>query len=69
LFTEVTADIQSEIEKSLTAATEALLSHTALVKHDTETTVAVLESVESTVCLDAAEAAVANVNMTPPVVR
>ena len=64
LFTEATADIQSEIEESLTAATEALPSHADLVEHDTETAVAALESVEATVELDAAEAAVADVKKT-----
>ena len=64
LFTEATADIQSEIEESLTAATAALPSHAALVEHDTETTVAALESVEGTIDIDAAEAAVADVKKT-----
>ena len=64
LFTEATADIQSEIEESLTAATAALPSHADLVEHDTETTVAALESVEETIDIDAAEAAVADVKKT-----
>ncbi len=64
LFTEATADIQSEIEESLTAATAALPSHADLVKHDTETAVAALESVEEAVDIDAAEAAVADVKKT-----
>ena len=64
LFTEATADIQSEIEESLTAATAALPSHAALVEHDTETAIAALESVEETIDLDAAEAAVADVKKT-----
>mgnify|MGYP007099780934 CR=1 FL=1 len=64
LFTEATADIQSEIEESLTAATAALPSHAALVEHDTETAVAALESVEEAVDIDAAEAAVADVKKT-----
>ena len=64
LFTEATADIQSEIEGSLTAATAALPSHAALVEHDTETAVAALESVEEAVDIDAAEAAVADVKKT-----
>ena len=64
LFTEATADIQSEIEESLTAATVALPSHGELVEHDTETTVAALESVEETIDLDAAEAAVTDVKKT-----
>jgi len=64
LFTEATADIQSEIEESLTAATAVLPSHAALVEHDTETAVAALESVEEAVDIDAAEAAVADVKKT-----
>jgi len=64
LFTEATADIQSEIEESLTAATAALPSHADLIEHDTETTVAALESVEEAVDIDAAEAAVADVKKT-----
>ena len=64
LFTEATADIQSDIEESLTAATAALPSHADLVEHDTETAVAALESVEGAVDIDAAEAAVADVKKT-----
>ena len=64
LFTEATADIQSEIEESLTAATAALPSHADLIEHDTETAVAALESVKETIDLDAAEAAVADVKKT-----
>ena len=64
LFTEATADIQSEIEESLTAATAALPSHADLIEHDTETAVAALESVEATIDLDAAEAAVADAKKT-----
>ena len=64
LFTEATADIQSEIEESLTAATAALPSHADLVEHDTETAVAALESVEETIDIDSAEAAVADVKKT-----
>ena len=64
LFTEATADIQSEIEESLTAATAALPSHADLIEHDTETAVATLESVEETIDIDAAEAAVADVKKT-----
>ena len=48
----------------MTAATVALPSHGELVEHDTETTVAALESVEETIDIDAAEAAVADVKKT-----
>ncbi|RJX48001.1 DUF5790 family protein [Halonotius pteroides] len=64
LFTEATADIQSEIEESLTAATTALPSHADIVEHDAETVVAALELVEETIDPDTAEAAVADVKKT-----
>ena len=60
LFTEATADVQSEIEESVTAATEVLPSHDALVEHDEETVVAALDSIDETVDLDGAETAVAD---------
>jgi len=64
LFTEAAEDMQTEIEKSVTAATSTLPSEDALVESDADSLLNALESIESEIDIDAVEAALTDVKKT-----